>query len=72
MESFRAKLIATTNEKIKKYEGEIRECYIDNVLLMIKDNGHYIRTSTIDEVKEENNFIHVKTLNSVYTLERVD
>lgn len=72
MESFRAKLIATTNEKMKKYKDEIRECYIDNVLLMIKNNEHYIRTSTIEEVKEENNLIHVKTLNSVYTLERVD
>ncbi len=70
----RAKLIDTTNEKTKKYIGEIRGCLLreDRRLFMLRDDGHSILTSTVKECEQDDKRIVAKTLNSTYTLEIVD
>lgn len=71
-----ARLVETTNEKVKKYIGEVRRCYFNgNNLTMIRDDGHYISTSKVEKMvssAEDLNKIIVKTLNSTYELEVVE
>lgn len=71
-----ARLVGTTNEKMKKYIGEVRHCYFNgNNLTMIRDDGHYISTSKVEEMvssAEDLNKIIVKTLNSIYELEIIE
>lgn len=71
-----ARLIRTTNEKVKKYIGEVRSCYFNgNNLTMVREDGHYISTSKVEEITsnaEDLNKIMVKTLNSIYELEIIE
>lgn len=71
-----ARLVGTTNEKVKKYIGEVRHCYFNgNNLTMIRKDGHCISTSKVEEMVssvEDLNKIIVKTLNSTYELEIIE
>lgn len=68
---FMGKLLDTTNEKYKEFESEIRRCGIGDCLFMIREDGHWIKTSEIEDLKYSGNKIYVITLNSMYTLEYI-
>lgn len=70
----KAKLIHTTNERIKKYIGDVRTCQMrdDKRFLLKRDDGHYILTSEVKEFNQNERIIFFKTLNSEYSLEIID
>lgn len=70
--SFKARLVNTTNENVKKYIGEVRTCTIHgNLLFMIREDGHMIRTSEIKKMKKWEYKYEIETNNSIYELEFV-
>lgn len=67
-------LIDTTNERVKKYIGDIRTCQMreDKKILLQREDGHYILTSEVKEFNQSGRIIFFKTLNSEYSLEIID
>lgn len=72
MKTFKGKLIETTNEKIKRFKNQELEFIVSNSLIALEDDDWLFRTSPIDEIDEENDIVHIKTLNSVYTIEKTN
>lgn len=70
---FKAKLLDTTNDNVKKYIGEIRNCALSDNLYMVRGDGHYISTSSTKKlIPEKDDELVVLTLNSTYRLKIVE
>lgn len=70
---FKAKLLDTTNDRVKKYIGEIRSCALSDRLFMIREDGHYINTSSTKKlIPEKDDELVVLTSNSTYKLKIVE
>ena len=69
------KIVSSTNPKIQKYVGEIREYFKEFDTACLEDlnqRGYGIRTSKILEEKIDGKIIKIKTKNSEYVLEKVE
>ncbi len=68
----KVKILNSSNPKIKKYIGEVRNYFKMGgcaCLEDLKEPGYGIQTSRIIDEKKEGNIITIKTKNSTYELE---
>lgn len=71
----KVKILSSTNPKIKKYIGEIRNYFkIGNTVCLedLNNPGYGIKTSSIISEKQEKNILKIETRNSLYELEIVE
>lgn len=73
MNTFKAKLVDTTNLKVEKFINKVGECAISDNLrfLMQKDDGYFLTTEVEGIIVSENE-IFIETRNSTYTLEIIE
>ncbi len=73
MNTFKAKLVDTTNCKVEKFINKVGECAIsDNFRFLMQKDDSYFLTTEVEGIIANGNEIFIETKNSTYTLEIIE